>query len=49
MARKDEEIARISPTGGAAVRLCEAERQVTDLAYRPQADTLPGESVRNAG
>ncbi len=42
-------MACISHTGGAVGRLCEAESQVTDLAYRPQADTLPGESVRNAG
>jgi hypothetical protein len=42
-------VACISHTGGAVGRLCEAESQVTDLAYRPQADTLPGGSVRNAG
>jgi len=31
---------RISHTGGAVVRLCEAESQVTDLAYRPPAEEM---------
>jgi hypothetical protein len=42
-------LSHISHTGDAVVRLGEAERQVTDLAYRPQADMLSGESVGNAG